>query len=116
MHATIIELEFIELPHTPSSVGGTAIESAQTGNGFLLSMWNASCRMARWCPGLQRFEDSEGALNPKGIRAWARLPQALETPAWGASIVEMALRLDQTHPDAGWLEPTHVPPACAAED
>ncbi|UXF74689.1 hypothetical protein K7574_21005 (plasmid) [Stenotrophomonas maltophilia] len=104
----MIELEFTELPDTPGRLGGKLIERATTGNGFLLSMWNATSRIAVWRDDVQRFEDTGGLLNPAAIRAWAPLPQPVDLPAWAEAVVGRALERDQTVADAGWLQPIHA--------
>ncbi|WP_440986184.1 hypothetical protein ACQHIH_21820 (plasmid) [Xanthomonas sontii] len=113
MHTTIIELEFIELPDTPGSIMGAASEYATTSNGFLLSMWNAACRIATWRADIQRFEDAEGLLNHAAIRAWAPLPRPVDAPSWGQAILEGALTGDEARPGAGWLEPIHAAASAA---
>lgn len=108
MHTTVIELEFTELPDTPGSLGSRLIERATTSNGFLLSMWNATSRIAVWRDDVQRFEDAGGPLNTAAIRAWAPLPLPVDLPAWGEAVLEKALGRDQTVAGAGWLQPIYA--------
>lgn len=107
MRTTIIEIEFVELPVTPEIFGDKSGEIAAAGNGYLLSMWDTSCRIAKWCAKQQAFEDSGGLLNRAAIRSWAALPQPLDRPCWGQPIIEAALSRDDGRPNAGWLEPIY---------
>ncbi|MDH0073187.1 hypothetical protein N7359_13980 [Stenotrophomonas maltophilia] len=84
MKTTIVELEFIELPSLPDA-------QAPMQNGFLLSMWDCTCRLASWDASAERFEDAGGQLNPLAIRSWALLPQPLDAAAWGEPVVRAAL-------------------------
>jgi hypothetical protein len=102
MNVTIIELEFVELPHVPAE------EPAGLNNGYLLSMWDCTCRMARWNTAAQRFEDAGGPLNPRAIRSWSLMPKPLDFPTWGNPIVQAATAGSTEYAGAGWLEPTYV--------
>jgi len=102
MNVTVIELEFVELPHTPVA------EPAGINNGYLLSMWDCTCCMARWNTATQRFEDSGGLLNPRAIRSWALLPKPLDFPTWGNAIVQAAVTGSTEYEGAGWLEPAYA--------
>lgn len=101
MHLTEIELQFVELPDLP---GGGAPDM---NNGYLLSMWDCSCRLAKWNSSVRAFEDQGGQLNPLAVRSWAVLPKPLDHPTWGQSIVRAALANDESYERAGWLEPVY---------
>ncbi|KWA83842.1 hypothetical protein WL29_20980 [Burkholderia ubonensis] len=88
MHVTLVELEFVELPDLP-------ITEATVNNGYLLSMWDCSCRMATWNAAAERFEDVGGLLNP------------LDVACWGDAIIRAVLAKHTSRPDAGWLEPKY---------
>jgi len=102
MNATIIELEFIELPYVPET------DLPALNNGYLLSMWDCTCRMARWNATESKFEDAGGLLNPRAIRSWALLPKPLDFPTWGEPIVKAATSGSTEYDRAGWLEPAYV--------
>lgn len=102
MHITEIELVFIELPDLPCS------GVADMNNGYLLSMWDCTCRLVRWNAEQRTFEDQGGQLNALAIRSWAALPKPLDYPTWGQRIVEAALAKDGTYVRAGWLEPLYL--------
>jgi len=106
MHATLIEFEFIELPFLPGA-------QAAMQNGYLLSMWDCTCRIATWDASAGRFKDSGGQLNPLAIRSWALLPQPLDAEAWGEPIVRAALSGDTSRSNAGWLQPKYEPQCVA---
>jgi len=102
MHLTEIELQFVELPDLPGA------EVPDMNNGYLLSMWDCSCRLAKWNGNARAFEDHCGQLNPLAIRSWAVLPKPLDYPTWGQSIVKAALENDESYERAGWREPMYV--------
>ncbi|WP_440569490.1 hypothetical protein [Stenotrophomonas sp. STK17_22] len=103
MNTTSVELEFIELPSLPDA-------QAFMQNGFLLSMWDCTCRLAKWDALAGRFEDAGGQLNPLAIRSWALLPQPLDAVAWGEPVVRAALSGDRSQNNAGWLQPKYEQP------
>ena len=100
MHVTLVELEFVELPDLPKV-------EATVNNGYWLSMWDCSCRMATWNAAAERFEDAGGLLNPLAIRSWALLPNPLDAAFWCDAIVRAARANHTARPDAGWLEPKY---------
>lgn len=104
MHVTLVELEFVELPDVPD-VG----EGQPTNNGYLLSMWDGTCRLATWKESALRFEDSGGLLNPLAVRSWATLDKPLDRHGWGEHIARAAIAGDTSYEKAGWLEPTYEP-------
>lgn len=106
MNVTLVELEFVELPHLPKA-------DCAMNNGFLLSMWDCTCRIAAWNGAIDRFEDSGGQLNPLAIRSWAVLPKPLDDACWSERIVQAALANDKSSPNAGWLEPNYESTAVA---
>jgi len=98
VNVTQIELEFVELPDIPN------VGAPDLNNGYLLSMWDCSCKLATWNPSLVQFEDAGGPLNGLAIRSWAVLPKPLDFPTWGAPIIEAAIANDASYAKAGWLE------------
>lgn len=91
MQTTIIELEFVELPDLPLCATGVDVDQLSGGNGYLLSLWDTSCRLVQWCPSNRTFFDGAGAIDSSAIRAWADLPRPLDAPAWGQSVIDRAL-------------------------
>lgn len=100
MNTTLVELEFVELPALPDA-------RAALHNGFLLSMWDSTCRLSTWNASAGRFEDSGGHLSPLAIRSWALLSMPLDAASWGEPVVRAALSDDKSQQDAGWLQPTY---------
>lgn len=91
MQTTIIELEFVELPDLPLCATGVDVDQLSGGNGYLLSLWDTSCRLVQWCPSSRTFFDGAGTIDSSAIRAWAGLPRPLDAPAWGQSVIDRAL-------------------------
>ncbi len=91
MQTTIIDLEFVELPDLPGSVTAVDVDQHNGGNGYLLSLWDTSCRLVQWCPSSRSFFDGAGIIDSSAIRAWAGLPRPLDAPAWGQSVIDRAL-------------------------
>ncbi|ARR20071.1 hypothetical protein XAC3562_1200033 [Xanthomonas citri pv. citri] len=81
MHTTIVELEFVDLPHLPPDVVGSVTTGA-LGNGYLLIMRDHTARLAIWNSAASQFADAAGLLDSASIRSWARLLKPVDALSW----------------------------------